>query len=121
MAWVAGRGEIICGHVALTVPRSGAAATRAWEKSLRVEQSGLLSITLLFVSPQARGCGIGGRLLDTALTAARAKGAAPVLEVVTLNRQAIALYQAQGWRLIGSVHYDWLPPNEQALLFIAPP
>jgi GNAT superfamily N-acetyltransferase len=121
MAWVASRDNAIWGHVALTVPRSGAAATRAWEKSLRVEQPGLLSVVLLFVSPQARGCGIGGRLLDTALTAARAKGAAPVLEVITLNRQAIALYQARGWRRIGSVRYDWLPPDEQSLLFVAPP
>ena len=120
MAWVATRDEIICGHIALTVPRSGAAATRVWEKSLRAEQSSLLSITLLFVSPQARGCGTGGRLLDTALTAARAKGAAPVLEVITLNRQAIALYQAQGWQRIGSLHYDWLPQDEQSLLFVAP-
>ena len=121
MAWVASRDEIICGHVALMVPRAGAAATRAWEMSLRAGQSGLLSVTLLFVSPQARGCGIGGRLLDTALTAARARGAAPVLEVITLNRQAIALYQAQGWRRIGSVHYDWLPQDERSLLFAAPP
>ena len=121
MAWVASRDEIICGHVALTVPRSGAAATRAWEKSLGVAQPSLLSVALLFVSPQARGCGLGGRLLDTALTAARAKGAAPVLEVITLNGQAIALYQAQGWRRIGSVHYDWLPQNERSLLFVAPP
>ena len=121
MAWVASRDNAIWGHVALTVPRSGAAATRAWEKSLRVEQPGLLSVVLLFVSPQARGSGIGGRLLDTALTAARAKGAAPVLEVITLNRQAIALYQARGWRRIGSVRYDWLPPDEQSLLFVAPP
>ena len=121
MAWVASRDDAIWGHVALTVPRSGAAATRAWEKSLRVEQPGLLSVVLLFVSPQARGCGIGGRLLDTALTAARARGAAPVLEVITLNRQAIALYQARGWRRIGSVRYDWLPPDEQSLLFVAPP
>ena len=121
MAWVASRGDAICGHVALTIPRSGAAATRAWEKVLRVQQPGLLSVAQLFVSLQARGCGIGGRLLDTALAAARAKGAAPVLEVITLNRQAIALYQARGWRRIGSVHYDWLPHDEQSLLFIAPP
>jgi len=121
MAWVASRDEVICGHAALTIPRSGAAATRAWEKSLQVQQPGLLSVALLFVSPQARGCGIGGRLLDNALTAARAKGAAPVLEVVTLNQQAIALYQARGWRRIGSVRYDWLPEDERSVLFVAPP
>ena len=120
-AWVAVREETMCGHVALTSPRSGAAATRVWEKSLHVPGPSLLSISLLFVAPQARGHGIGGRLLDTALAAARAQGAAPVLEVITLNRPAIALYQARGWRRIGSVRYDWLPHTEQSLLFVAPP
>jgi hypothetical protein len=40
---------------------------------------------------------------------------------ITLNQQAIALYQARGWRRIGSVHYDWLSQDEQSLLFVAPP
>jgi ribosomal protein S18 acetylase RimI-like enzyme len=67
-----------------------------------------------------RGRGTGNRLLDTALAEAQARGAAAALEVITLNRQAIALYQARGWRHIGSVRYDWLPQNEQSLLFVPP-
>jgi len=118
-AWVACRARAIFGHVALTRPRPGA-ATSVWSRALQVSEADLLCVSLLFVAPQARGCGAGGRLLDTALAEARATGAAPALEVITLNRHAIALYQARGWHHIGSVRYDWLPQNELSLLFVPP-
>jgi ribosomal protein S18 acetylase RimI-like enzyme len=118
-AWIACRAQAICGHVALTRPRAGAAAS-AWARTLQVHEADLLCISLLFVAPQARGRGTGNRLLDAALAEAQARGAAAALEVITLNRQAIALYQARGWRHIGSVRYDWLPQNEQSLLFVPP-
>jgi ribosomal protein S18 acetylase RimI-like enzyme len=99
-AWIACRAQAICGHVALTRPRPGAAAS-AWARTLQVHEADLLCISLLFVAPQARGRGTGNRLLDTALAEAQARGAAAALEVITLNRQA-------------------LPQNEQSLLFVAP-
>ena len=67
-----------------------------------------------------RGHGIGGLLLSTALRAARARSARAALEVVSLNRHAVALYRAQGWREIGAVSYDWLPEGAQSLLFVPP-
>ena len=82
--------------------------------------SDLLGVSLLFVGPQARGGGVGGSLLDTALDEIRAMGAAPVLEVVSLNGHAIALYETRGWRQIGSIRYDWLPEQAQCLLYIGP-
>jgi ribosomal protein S18 acetylase RimI-like enzyme len=118
-AWVGCQGRAVCGHVALARPHPGEAAT-AWATQLGAGPDRLLCVCLLFVAPQARGSGAGARLLETALADARARGAGAALEVITLNRHAIALYQAQGWRRIGSVRYDWLPPGEASLLFVAP-
>jgi GNAT superfamily N-acetyltransferase len=99
--------------------RTGAAAT-AWASELSAAVADLRCVSLLFTAPRARGNGVGGRLLDRALCAARADGAAAALEVVSLNQQAVALYRARGWREIGSVRYDWLPEHAQCLLFVPP-
>ena len=80
----------------------------------------LLSVSTLFVAPPQRARGIGSRLLEVALRAARARGGFAALEVVSLNRPAVALYRGQGWREIGSVRYDWVPEHAQALLFVPP-
>jgi GNAT superfamily N-acetyltransferase len=117
-AWVAGQADAVSGHVAVARPRPESAAAAVWAGNLRVRAEDLLCVTLLFVAPQARAHGTGGRLLDVALADIRARGCAAALEVISLNRKAIALYQARGWRQIGSVPYDWLPPGEQSLLFV---
>jgi len=109
----------VCGHVALARPHPGAAAT-AWAAELSVPASDLICVSLLFVGPRARGGGAGGSLLDTALSEIRSLGAAAVLEVVSRNEQAIALYRARGWRQIGSVQYEWLPQSARCLLYVAP-
>jgi len=118
-AWVARQGPAACGHVALARPGSGPAA-EIWARHLRAPGSEVLCVAQLFTAPHARGSGTGGRLLATALVRARARGAAAVLEVITLNQDAIALYRVRGWRQVGSVSYDWLPPGERSLLFVAP-
>ena len=58
--------------------------------------------------------------LEAALAEARARDAPAALEVVSLNRHAVSLYQARGWREIGSVSYDWLPDHARSLLFVPP-
>jgi GNAT superfamily N-acetyltransferase len=117
-AWVFWQADAVSGHVAVAQPRPDSAAAATWARNLRVRADDLLCVTLLFVAPQARAHGTGGRLLDVALADIRARGSAAALEVISLNRKAIALYQARGWRQIGSVPYDWLPPGEQSLLFV---
>lgn len=53
----------------------------------------------LYVVPERRNAGIGGRLLDTALDAARAHGALAVdLEVDADHERAAHLYQRAGFR-----------------------
>jgi GNAT superfamily N-acetyltransferase len=118
-AWVADDAGSISGHVALARPQAGQPAT-AWADALRTRVEDLLCVSSLFVAPQERGRRAGSRLLNTALRAAQARGASAALEVVSLNQHAVALYRAQGWREIGSVSYDWLPDNAQALLFVQP-
>ncbi len=118
-AWVANDSGLISGHVALARPHTGEAAS-AWAGTLGVPVEDLLCVSTLFVAPRQRGRGIGGRLLDVARREARARGAFAALEVVSLNRHAVALYRAQGWREIGSVRYDWMPDDAQSLLFVPP-
>jgi len=89
-AWVADRAGMIVGHVALTRPRAGAAAS-AWASALRVPAGDLLCVSLLFVAPQERGSGTGDRLLDRTLEEARARGEHAALEVVSPNHDAVAV------------------------------
>lgn len=52
----------------------------------------------LYVSPAARGLGLGTRLLDTAYETLRAGGAASVaLWVFAANAPSIAFYRGRGW------------------------
>jgi GNAT superfamily N-acetyltransferase len=128
-AWLAGRTQVrafvaeldgvICGHVAVARPEPGEAAS-AWAVDFGMPVSDLLCISLLFVDPQAQGGGIGRRLLDVGHAEILALGAAPALEVVSLNTRAIALYEARGWRRIGSVRYSWLPEPERSYLYVGP-
>jgi GNAT superfamily N-acetyltransferase len=118
-AWVAAEGGAIGGHVALARAGSGAAAA-AWAAALGAAAADVLCVRLLFVDPRQRGRGTGGALLATALAAARARGGRAALEVISLNRDAIALYRSGGWRQVGEVSYDWLPDGERSLLFVPP-
>ena len=118
-AWVADDSERLLGHVAVAEP-DASPATAVWSEALDVSPAALLRISLLFVAPVARGRGLGGRLLDTAVRFVGDRGAQPVLEVVSADRGAVALYTRLGWRQVGRLQPGWLPPPDQALLFVAP-
>jgi GNAT superfamily N-acetyltransferase len=118
-AWVADDLESLLGHVAVAEP-DASPATAVWAAALDASPASLLRISLLFVAPFARGRGLGGRLLDTAVRFVGDQGAQPVLEVVSADRGAVALYTRLGWRQVGHLQPEWLPPPDQALLLIAP-
>jgi GNAT superfamily N-acetyltransferase len=118
-AWVADDGEQLLGHIAVAEP-DASPATAVWSTALEVSPAALLRISLLFVAPFARGRGLGGRLLDTAVRFVGDRGAQPVLEVVSSDRGAVALYTRLGWRQVGRLRPEWLPPPDRALLFVAP-
>lgn len=68
------------------------------------------------VVPELRGEGVGGRLLDRLLTAARELGAGQAtLEVRTRNAAAIALYESRGLKSVG-VRPGYYGPGEDAVI-----
>ena len=69
------------------------------------------------VAPEVRGQGVGARLLDEALSAARVHGAASVyLEVRDSNAAARALYASRGFVQIGRRRRYYRRPVEDALV-----
>lgn len=74
-------------------------------------------IANLAVTPDRRGRGVGSRLLDAALTAARLAGARVVhLEVRDSNAAARALYGSRGFGTVGRRRHYYRDPVEDALL-----
>jgi GNAT superfamily N-acetyltransferase len=118
-AWVAVDGQQLLGHVALARADESDAAS-VWSEALGVGAGQLLCVSLLFLSPHARGRGIGAQLLRQAESYAWGCQAQPVLEVSSLDRGALALYTRHGWRQVGALERDWLPTGAQSLLFVAP-
>jgi len=104
-AWVAERQGELLGHVAFSRVGLDPASAMRWREITGRSPSELGGVSRLFVRPKAAGQGIGSALLEVAVAEIRARGLLPVLEVVTASRDAIALYEARGWRLVGM--YDW--------------
>jgi GNAT superfamily N-acetyltransferase len=99
-AWVVERQGEILGHVALChVGRDGVSSLR-WRETTGLDPSRLAAVSRLFVRPRVRRQGIGSALLDVAVAEARARGLVPVLDVTTLNEDAISLVGHRGWRLL---------------------
>ena len=71
-----------------------------------------LEISRLFVSPTARGQGLGAALLGRAREWAAERDRRLELEVVADERShAIALYESAGWRRAGTVTAEWTGPD----------
>ena len=104
-AWVAERQGEMLGHVAISRVGLDPVSAMRWREITGRSPSELGGVSRLFVRPKAAGQGIGSALLEVAVAEIRARGLLPVLEVVTASRDAIALYEARGWRLVGM--YDW--------------
>jgi GNAT superfamily N-acetyltransferase len=119
VTWVAHRDGDLVGHVMLAdaAEELGEAAPIDGHQ-VRVEDLALLR--LLFVSPEARGMRLGAHLLDVATAEATARGCRTVLEVLSLNVDAIRVYERVGWTAIGTTTPNWAPAGTHALVFLAP-
>jgi GNAT superfamily N-acetyltransferase len=89
-------------------------AMGGWRRRLDVPAFGRTrsaEIKRMFVVPQARRRGHARTVLDHLETTARATGAeAMVLETGTMQPEAIALYEAAGYRRIDDFgYYSWSP------------
>lgn len=116
-AWVAllaGDCPAVLGHVMLTEADRDVAA------ALEVAEHEVALVSRLFVASAARGLGAGGRLLAVAGDHARSLGRSLALEVLSINTDAIALYERSGWTRAGTTTRSWAPPGATALVFRAP-
>jgi GNAT superfamily N-acetyltransferase len=85
----------------------------------------LASVSRLFVSPVARGRGLG---LGTSLLAAVSSWTSShdcrlMLDVVDVGKPAIRLYERLGWRLVDRRQADWITPQGERLpvrIYLAP-
>lgn len=102
-AWVAGDGGGLVGHVALHRAEDEPALD-AWCRATGRGPESLAVVARLFVSPLHRGRGLGSGLVEAAVRFAELRGLVPVLEVLELDRRAIALYGRSGWSLVGTRH-----------------
>lgn len=112
-AWVAILDGRIAGHVSLAVGGAGDAAPTLFG-------GGVAMVSRLFVSPAARGHGIGRVLLEEAAGAARRNGLHPVLDVDSTSTSAIAFYERLGWHLLGTSQAQWGPHRVTVRSYAAP-
>jgi GNAT superfamily N-acetyltransferase len=123
IAWIVeGEDGLAIGHVALCVA-TGDPAAPVWSAASGYPPQRLAVVAKLFISPHARGRGLGAALLTTVCAEARRLDVLPALEVLDHDRSAIALYERAGWRRVASVSAPWAQAAEgQALLhyYLAP-
>lgn len=100
-AWVVELEGRIVGHVAVSEPQSGDAAAAMWPGVGEVVVLGRL-----FVVASARGRGLGEQLVDHATAYGRERGQRLVLDVMTKDDAAIALYRRLGWQRLGATTHD---------------
>ncbi|MFF1381184.1 GNAT family N-acetyltransferase [Streptomyces sp. NPDC058308] len=118
-AWVAELDGRVVGHVGLSRPGAGDEAPDLWGGDAGRGGAGVVS--RLFVAPDARGHGIGALLMGRVVREARARGLHPVLDVVSSDTAAAALYERLGWRLLGIVEQEWDPGRRITLHCYAAP
>lgn len=117
-AWVAVRAGQVVGHVSVgRVDDQEAAEVFTRETGAHH----LACIGVLFVAPAARGSGVGGLLLDTAVAWADDQGRQPVLDVAARHAVAHAVYRHRGWREVGRISPTWLPPGQGPVHLMALP
>lgn len=117
-AWVAELDGAVVGHVVVGwVDRDGPGDV--FRRQTGCDDPAIVSV--LFVGTAARGTGVGGLLLDTAVAWARARGRVPVLDVVPLHGSALAVYEHRGWVRIGTARFDWLTDDQPDVVLMALP
>ncbi|MFH8608448.1 GNAT family N-acetyltransferase [Streptomyces sp. NPDC018029] len=121
-AWVAELDGRVVGHVGLSHPGEGDEAPGLWGERAGVGAVGAAVVSRLFVAPDARGHGIGALLMGRAVREARTRGLHPVLDVVSTDTAAAALYERMGWQLLSVVEQEWGPDQRVTLrCYAAPP
>jgi GNAT superfamily N-acetyltransferase len=105
-AWVAVLDGRAVGHVSVTTVADDAHGA-IWSAGAGRPVEALGCLSVLFVSPDAQGLGVGGLLLDTAVAHLRSQGRTPVLDVDRHDGVAHAVYLHKGWQVVGEARFDW--------------
>ena len=111
-AWTAELDGRIVGHVCRVRPPEGFADAQAMNAACAVAHdrpvAELSWVSTLFVGLDARGAGVGRRLLEAAVADIEVAGLAPCLEVLMTHSGAYALYQTTGWTEVMRLRPQWL-------------
>ncbi len=109
-AWVVEHAGVIAGHVGMV--QGGDDPTSM--ASIGIPAHELASVARLFVVPQARGRGVGARLMERVSDQAANLGLRLVLDVVDDGGPALAFYDRLGWRVVDQRPAEWLAPDGRA-------
>ncbi|MFD0345842.1 GNAT family N-acetyltransferase [Kitasatospora aburaviensis] len=120
-AWVAERAGEVVGHISLCRSAPGDLAPREWSRRTGLPSRATAVVSRLYVSPGARGHGIGALLLSEVVAAARLHGLHPVLDVLASDSAAAGLYRRAGWSLLAAVEEEWSPLQRVTVLCYAAP
>lgn len=107
--WVAELDGRVVGHVVLCAGKPGDATPPVWQERTGTPIEDTAVVSRLFVDPAARGYGVGALLMTEAVRESRARGLQPLLEVLSSDVAATALYERLGWELLGTVEQQWHP------------
>jgi ribosomal protein S18 acetylase RimI-like enzyme len=120
-AWVVEGGERLLGHLSLHATDASRARPQ-WCEALGVGAEALAVVSRFFVSPDARGGGIGGALIARAEEHAAEHSVRLVLDVAEHNRDAIAFYERRGWTRVGTAELALSaePRRLNVVLFVLP-
>jgi GNAT superfamily N-acetyltransferase len=106
-AWVAELDGQVVGHIGLSRSGAGDVAPVVWSRREGVLVADTAVISRLFVSPAARGHGIGALLMARAVQSAQVHALHPVLDVLASDTSATALFRRLGWSLLATVDQLW--------------
>jgi GNAT superfamily N-acetyltransferase len=113
-AWVADHDDgWVVGHIALCLPGPDDPVA-----ALVAEPAAIVS--RLFVARDARGQGLGERLVRAAWREAQQHGLRPMLDVLVRDSAAVVLYDSIGWRRIGMITHEINGTSVPAICFAAP-
>lgn len=113
-AWVAESDGVLAGHVSVT----GLDGEMAEAFGRACPGRALAEVSVLFSGSAFRGSGVGGLLLDTAVTAIRDSGRTPALDVLPAHSSAVAVYRHRGWVEVGRARPAWLPADQPDVLLM---
>jgi ribosomal protein S18 acetylase RimI-like enzyme len=119
-AWVAQSEQRIVGHVAVMRPQ-GEDAVTLWRARSSNEEAHVGVLARLYVVPEARGRGLGEKLVQAATDYARQHDMRLVLDVMTKDLGAIRLYERMGWRAIGEAAHQYGAGRQvSAICYVSP-